>query len=979
MKQALLLLLIFISPGLSRSEEEVIDTPLTEEALLIQQLGDHSVQKRNEAEEKIREKGKSILPLLKEASESDDPEIAERAKKLSSQISSRIPDDPGSMLSRLQEKYSRAENNQTKQSLLNSFFSRPELTTEEARSALLMLHHDLNKDEEDHFPKAWYISRLMTLLYQENEKLLDQGKIKEATHLWSDTELHPSLRHRYSAMLYHSGETFNPADFSEDEASLLNAEIALWNRDFEKAETFGIKNDPFITPRLASKNFDLKERWKQELETYPSIEHCPHDLLIVYRDMAFIEDDKKTLEAILTRLRKDANETNQESHPAFLSENAVSAIKMLAIFGHYDEAASLMVKKISTELVNLNAPYMHHSIITMAEAPLFDITLLGAREDTKEAILELAESLAPLVVKEAPPKEDDPFSRSGEPSTEKEIAEQLNMQKLLCLVYYLDARGEGDQILPYLLNYIEAKEAPDQQISRFYFFFLHFISSNKPELAFQVYKKTADFKNLDEGLTPILENALFHQSFNAQESQELTHILAFINSITPENTSRVEKVRQACVLAATIKGKHPEERKELLVKAVHYINTQPDKNTGDTLAHILFTAYLPASDSTGHMIYLAENLTTPIIPCFPKNSISPYSVFFSHISSFGSEKIVKTYKQLLFEYLSTSKTLFPDNATPLPALEENDFLISNEYYRFISKAEAGAAYYYMNNRNPAAEKIKKASQMYAHSESRSRLDEFPFLMRSPSVDSGIMVQIASPEITVEEDIPHNSSFQNSLLLTILFLPYFEEQKYKESHYIGNYCLKSFSHPSLKWFFPYSFLSEISVSNNLALARLFEQTGNIRKTQEILPILHNTARQIAGHSDGFYTLRYLSDNSSQTKSLQKPYIVEDIALLKNILKKWPKFKDAEMKYVIASIMAPDVGEDISLYIRSMKDDNPLKKDYSNLQQFIKLYENNKLKEARTILETCILQENEFNLLWLSIRNMSPFIHALYPEQ
>lgn len=966
------------SPGAAFcSETSELEQP-SEDSLLIEKMGTNSAEERDTATLAVWKKGKAILPLLEEALNSDDPELAERARRLIPRIKYGVPHDKPSVLGDFINNYTSADD-MTKGEIFSNFMYRGNITPAEASAALSMLK-EFPPHEMESIPPQWALEKYISILNKWTESLLDEAKVKEATELWANVEISPVIRRRYACMLHNAQLPLDKTRFSESEAKLLEAEMALLDNDPGKAETLNDGEDDYITQRIASARFDFINRWQQTLSPLGNEENCPPAELATRWIMADIGGNEDVRQKITERLIQAASAPPSVHN--FLDDypekdeldgsnlSPLNAAKTLILLGEKEKGLTLVTQYLTTHPIEMG---FANSIFLFGLMPDIDITDAGVKEDNLASILEYAEKISSAKTP-LPPKVSDAQEEDDIPS-EITPDECVKAQKLVLLALYLNSRGKKLEIKPYIMAHLYSTKKMERELIALNY--LATLATTAPQLSFEIYADIARNNLISMDLLPVVESLLYSSQTIAEfhNTPNIVSFHDFMQSLSSAPLDRVEKTRRGLVFLGALDGNTPEEKNTLHSQAINTLKedkAQADFTIKVMIERISSTNYLTLQD----IFRFIEELDAPVLPPESSDFLSnPLRVYW--LALYAPPSIQRKYVQSFRDKLQFSK-LFNKNAS---RTDKREYPIANapddlSHYTppFCQEAEYGAylaaSLLLDGKRKEAMETFRKA-RLYSLSDNMLRSVNLA-LLSLPKVNNNDFITLTTPAYATNNESDTDLSFPPLISASFGTLAaHYLHFKHKP----GESCFLSYS-SLLTLLSPLhinstspTYLSRLQMAALLSRALLAKQEGNIEQCIEFL----QKARSVSPcffMGDFYWEMHY---NYPELKEYWEKWHEEDRKLALKILSKWPDYLDVKAGLIETSLLLGKYTDEAEKMLTSLEE-RTVRNELSLFSQYIKAYKNGDRRKAHQLGQELIVEKKD-----IYSRIAAPLLYSLHQPE
>lgn len=911
------------TPG--ATEEALID----EKAVLVKQLGADNVEDRDKAEQLIWKRGKEFLPLLKKATSSDDPEIAERANRLIPKISLALRPDKSTDLGEFSDKYSVA-NADDRSEMISEFLERESLTAREIKAALRM-QIKMAASSDEAMLNDWQLQKLGKLLQKESTKLILEEKMDAAMELWSDIDFSPQIRHKYVAMLFHAGKPLDKSRFEDIDLRAAEAELALLKGDIEKARTLTPDGDTYLTQRIIAADFNLDAKRKLALANSSpndSTIQMKSQLPLVWADARSKGDkevEKKTIEQIIQfKPELSANSIPLEEEnldDGFPGEEGIPYGKLEAAYlliacGEQEKAARLIMETLpdASPEKTLSIAY------SIVRSPEFDPRLLGASENTPEAILKLATTISPLEKIPAPKKKITSVATENKAPTQ---ADMTTMVKLLCIGNYMDARGEGHQVTPYILSHIIRVPRSSRNILAQYYIIALNAFGARP-LAYEIFKNIAERDIIPEQSQEICELNIAYGNFrsrNTRKQWDSLYPLAAALANDPKN--RLERLDALFCLLKIIPDKE-NKRADLLKKTQEYLKNHSKDEGIDLLAETLTALLIKYAPHCKDALSIPEALGRPIL--LNKNDFFPQAdELIGILLESGSEALKESYRQVLAIKGSTP---------PAQTDETQENLAQwNEYLSLL-----------LEKKDPSlAQKIKQKARFLSTSETESRFRNAFCSYKTATAEE--LLKRAFPAYNVEPDDALNDSYSSPQFKAIqggiMILPCFREGLYKQASFFIESAIEEItSSPVINIMMPANLLLTRGIGE---LSRGMQEYKEGKKEQAIASF-EQANRLLPGEQKLSVYLLILSDYP-ELKKLCLKWFEQDWADVDFKKKYWPNDKEWQNELIFPGLILNQRTEEM----RKIFENHPEKEEMIPLYEAVNEYLKGNREKAITLME------------------------------
>lgn len=911
------------------SPDIVTETKIDEKDLLIKQLGADNVEDRDKAEQIIWKRGKEFLPLLETASSSDDPEIAERANRLIPKISLALKPDKSTDLGEFSDKYSVA-NADDRSEMISEFLERESLTAREIKAALRMQIKMAGSPEEAML-NDWQLQKLGKLLQKESTKLIFEGKMDDAMELWNDIDFSPQIRHKYVAMLFHAGKPLDKSRFEDMDIRAAEAELALLEGNVEKARTLAPEGDTYLAQRIIAADFDLGAKWKLALASTSlddSTIQMKSQLPLLWAD-ARSKGDKETQEKAIAQiiefkpteegealLLEEVNPDDGFPGEEVIPYGKIEAANLLIACGEEEPAARLIMETLpeATPEKTLSIAY------SIVRSPKFDPKLLGARDNTPEAIVELAATLSPLEKIPAPKKNTAPATTDNKSPSQADMA---TMVKLLCIGNYMDARGEGSQITPYILSHIiKVPRSSRNILAQYYIIALNAFGAK--DLAYDLFRMVAERDIIPEQSQEICELNIAYGNFrsrNTRKQWDALYPLASVLVNDPKN--RAERLDALFCLLKVIPDKD-NKRPAFLKKAQEYLKNHSKDEGMDLLAETLTALLLKYDTNSQNVLSIPETLGRPVL--LDKNDFIPQAdQLIALILKSGSEPLKESYRQTLTKKGSTSPEA-NDNRQEDPAQW-------NEYLSL-----------FLETKDPAlAQKMKQKARFLSTSETESRSRNAFCSYQTGSARE--LLKRAFPSYIVELDDALNDSYSSPQFKgaqgAFMINPCLRDSLYKEACFFVESTMEEITtSPVFNIMMP-SHLVLIRGMGELSRGLLEYREGKKEQAMESFELAN---RLLSGSTRLQVYLLILSDYP-ELKELCTKWFEQDYSKMASNKKHWPNDQEWQNELIFPGLILNHRTEEM----RKLFENHPKKESLSPLYEALNEFLKGNREKAITLME------------------------------
>lgn len=911
------------NPGVA--EETLID----EKAVWIKQLGAENVEDRDKAEQQIWKRGKEFLPLLEKATSSDDPEIAERANRLIPKISLALRPDKSTDLGEFSDKYSVA-NADDRSEMISEFLERESLTAREIKAALRM-QIKMAASPEDAMLNDWQLQKLGRLLQKESTQLILEGKMEAALELWSDIDFSPQIRHKYVAMLFHAGKPLDKARFEDMDIRAAEAELALLEGNVEKARTLTPDGDTYLTQRIIAADFNLDAKWKLALAN-SSLDDATiqikSQLPLVWaeaRSKGNKEAQEKAIEQITefkTEIAADSIPLEEENlDDGFPGEEGIpygkiEAAYLLLACGQQEKAASLIMETLpeATPEKTLSIAY------SIVRSPKFDPKLLGASDNTPEAILKLAASLSPLEKIPAPKKKTPSAAAENKSPTQ---ADMTTMVKLQCIGNYMDARGEGSQITPYILSHIIRVPRSSRNIlAQYYIIALNAFGAKN--LAYDIFKNVAERDIIPEQSQEICELNIAYGNFRSRNTRkQWDSLYPLAAALVNDPKNRIERMDALFCLLKIIPDKE-NKRADLLKKTQEYLKNHSKDEGINLLAETLTALLIKNATDSRDTLSIPEALGRPVL--LNKDDFNPQAdQLMGLLLESGSEALKESYRQALIK----------KGSTPSAETDETQENLAqwNEYLSLL-----------LEKKDPAlAQKIKQKARFLSTSETESRFRNAFCSYQTASAEE--LLKRAFPAYIVEQDDALNDSYSAPQLKaiqgSIMILPCFREGLYKQAWFFIESTIEEItSSPVLNIMLPVRLLLTRGIGE-LSRGMVEYREG---KKEQAIESFEQANRLLSGSQKLPVYLLILSDYP-ELKELCLKWFEQDWADVDFKKKHWPNDIEWQCELLFPGLILNQRTEEM----RKIFENHPEKEELAPLYEAVNEYLKGNREKAITLLE------------------------------
>lgn len=933
----LTLSLFLVSPGVhaqtpaapeatpSAAEETLID----EKAVLVKQLGADNVEDRDKAEQLIWKRGKEFLPLLEKATSSDDPEIAERANRLIPKISLALRPDKSTDLGEFSDKYSVA-NADDRSEMISEFLERESLTAREIKAALRMQIKMADSPEEAML-NDWQLQKLGRLLQKESTKLILDGKMEAAMELWSDIDFSPQIRHKYVAMLFHAGKPLDKPRFEDIDLRAAEAELALLEGNVEKARTLAPEGDTYIAQRIIAADFNLDAKWKLALANSSlddSTIQIKSLLPLVWADARSKGDKEAQQKAIeqITQFKpevvaEDISLEEENLDDGFPGEEGIpygkiEAANLLIACGEQEKAARLIMETLpeATPEKTLSIAY------SIVRSPKFDPKLLGASDNTPEAILKLAATISPL--EKIPALKKKAASAAAENKTPAQ-ADMTTMVKLLCIGNYMDARGEGSQITPYILSHIIRVPRSSRNIlAQYYIIALNAFGARN--LAYDIFKNIAERDIIPEQSQEICELNIAYGNFRSRNTRkQWDSLYPLAAALVNDPKNRIERLDALFCLLKIIPDKE-HKRADLLKKAQEYLKNHSKDEGIDLLAETLTALLLKYASYSQDVLSIPEALGRPVL--LNKDDFFPQAdQLIGILLESGSEDLKESYRRVLTKKGSTP---------PVQTDETQENLAQwNEYLSLL-----------LEKKDPAlAQKIKQKARFLSTSETESRFRNAFCSYKTASTEE--LLKRAFPAYNVELDDALNDSYSSPQFKAvqggIMILPCFREGLYKQAWFFIESTIEEItSSPVINIMMPVRLLLTRGIGE-LSRGMLEYREG---KKEQAIASFEQANRLLPGEQKLSIYLLILSDYP-ELKELCLKWFEQDWADVDFKKKHWPNDMEWQYELLFPGLILNQRTEEM----RKIFENHPEKEELIPLYEAVNEYLKGNREKAITMVE------------------------------
>lgn len=896
-----------ISPPSSRGNRTppAEDTPIDEEKkALINRLGAESVDDRDKAEQEIWKRGKEFLPFLQQAASSEDPEISERASRIIPKIILSLKPDKSSVLGEFADKYAVA-NADDRSEMMGEFLERDELTASEAKAALRMQVSMATAPEEVHL-NDWQLQKLGGLLQKESSELIFKGKTDTAVELWNDIDFSPQIRHKYVSMLFNAGKPFDKSQFLQEESRLAEAELALLAGDTEKARLLIPEGDTYLTQRIIAADFNLEEKWKTALESLSPEGTTTQEknLLPVLWASARSKGDKETQQKAITLISQvtpreepqtldDINFEDGYPESSPVPYGKLEAASLLLACGEADQASRLITDSLPDATPDKTMS-MGYSIVRF---PGFDPKLLGAKDSTPEALTELAASICPLIPLPEPSGQPAPLSKENKMPSQADL---ITMMRLLTVGNYMDARGEGHRITPYILSHLQkVSDASRNILSQYYTIALNAFEARL--LAYDVFRECVKRGLIPEQSQEVCELNIAYGNFRSRNTRkQWDSLYPLAAALVGNPKDRLERLDALYLLLGLLPD--PEEKqKDLLAKVKKHLREHSNDEGIDLTAQTLTALLIKNGQDTLDILSISEALGRPVL--LNKNDFAPESdQLISFLLKSGSEQQKEAYRKALEEKMK---------AFPSPEQEEEDGDLA-QWGEYLSLLQEEI--------NPAlAEQIRKKARLYSTSETESRVRNA--LCSSQTKSAEQILKRAFPCYVVDADDAKNDTYTMPQYRAnqgiYLIFPCQQEGLYKQAWYFVESTLDEITSSPV--------FNIISPGNILILRGLAElnrglieyKDGQREKAMESFQMAHHLLRGI----QRFYFYTALLQAYPELKGACLQWYKEDLDQMEFNRKHWPNASDWRDELIFSGLIlgqnAAELDEIYSTYPEKAK--------------------------------------------------------------
>lgn len=860
-------------------------TPIDEEKKsLINKLGAENVDDRDKAEQEIWKRGKEFLPFLQQAASSEDPEIAERASRIIPKIILALKPDKSSVLGEFADKYAVA-NADDRSEMMGEFLERDELTAAEIKAALRMQVSMATAQEEARL-NDWQLQKLGSLLQKESSELIFKGKVDSAAELWSDIDFSPHIRHKYVSMLFNAGKPFDKSRFLEEESRLAEAELALLAGDLEKARPLVPNGDTYLTQRIMAADFNLEEKWKTALESL-SLEGTTiqeKNLLPVLWASARSKGDRETQQKAIALISQVASREEpqtlddinfEDGYPesAPVPYGKLEAASLLLACGAVDLASRLITNSLPDATPDKTMS-MGYSIVRF---PGFDPKLLGATNNTPEALTELAASICPLVPLPEPSGQQVPLSKENKMPSQADL---ITMMRLLTVGNYMDARGEGHRITPYILSHLQkTSDASRNILSQYYTIALNAFEARL--LAYDVFRECVKRGLIPEQSQEVCELNIAYGNFRSRNTRKQWDSLYPLAAALVSNPKdRLERLDALYLLLGLLPD--PEEKqKELLAKVKKYLQEHNKDEGIDLTAQTLTALLIKNRQDALDILSVSDALGRPIL--LNKNDFAPESdQLISFLLKSGSEQQKEAYRKALEEKIK----VFPSSEQEE---EDGDLAQWSEYLSLLQE-----------EKNPAlAEQTRKKARLYSTSETESRVRNAFCSSLTQSAEQ--ILKRAFPCYVVDADDAKNDTYTMPQYRAnqgiYLIFPCQQAGLYKQTWYFVESVLDEITSSPV--------FNVISPDNILILRGLSEinrgmveyKNGQKEKAMESFHMAHQLLRGI----QRFYFYTTLLQAYPELKESCLQWYKEDLSQMDFNRKHWPNASDWRDELIFSGLI------------------------------------------------------------------------------
>lgn len=876
--------------------------PGDRDADLVRQLGAEKAEDRDHAEQAIWNRGKEILPLLEQAAQGDDPEVTERANSLIAKIKLALKPDLPTIQSEFADQYLKADE-EKKGELMAEFMEREDLTADEARAAIRLQMQSITENGVAARPNDWQIEKLIPLLTRETTRLLNEHKISQAVELWSDIDFSPRIRHKYAALLYNSGHPFDESRFSPQDAALVKTELALLGGDLDEAKKQLPEGDSYTAQRIAAAELDLPALWRQELEDAANLSDCDQSLLPLVWAIARREGDQKTQRQIVDKLSKEDASLVDASMNFGLGDAGQLRAWYLLSCGEQQKAFDLVVK-----MTPENIAQSSNFSLSVPKHQDFSPVLWGAREDTLKEILSLAESLSPLD-QDAPPIKKI--------NQEEELK---TFNQLINLANYLEERGEGAKMLPYIKAYI--KRLPKEQGTYCLYYGINlFCQSNSSKLAFDLYRdaskenKLAEYRNYMEGMLTQCHEA------------NLEALLKLAGEIRPDSKNREERMETLLKLTATIPVTE-EERAELWSKTGEWIKQRQNEPETELVVSGLIQKMVFLYPFPKDILSLLDFYNKPVLPAAPLARV----YFLTFITNYAPPEWQRRYLAHLTEL---------QKKAPGQAVADKETDLFENIPSIAELGEYRAALHDALGQGNEAQKIRKWARMFSLSEKTSRqLEAITLTGCLPTPE--ILKKSLSSSFTEPEQMATNSAnlYLNSFYGAPLLYRCIAEGLFDEASFLAENMIKESLLPQYG-------LPSMNLRGTAELVRGLGEWRNGKKDKAMESL--SLARDLMNddQNDLFYLslIHYIPEKTETWKEWYETRRAQKSELLK----KWPGFDKLRGSLIMSGLLLDSHFDESVNMIDEMSPLEPFRHFLSLIAQTIRAKKQGNFREARRILD------------------------------